>query len=369
MIVGTRGPGAEGGIESHVDELVPILCREGWQVEVLGRSPYRNEFAQDVPGARTTWIWAPKVSWAETIFHSFMGLIYAAFRRPDVLHVHAVGPALIVPFARLLGLRVVVTHHGYDYEREKWGRMARAIIKTGERFGMRYANECIVISKDIQCRMMKEYDRKTHLIPNGVRLPRLTEEVATLQELGLEPRRYVLQVSRCVPEKRQLDLIEAFNQANLPGWKLVLVGGIPPQSEYGAALREAAAVNPDIVLAGFRKGRPLNELFTHAGLFVLPSSHEGLPIVLLEALSFGLPAVVSDIPSNLEVELPQQQYFPLGDIGTLSVRLEDFTAQPISASQIDSRRSFVKERYDWNDIAERTELVYAEALGEFLAAA
>ncbi len=365
MVLGTRGPGAEGGIESHVDELVPLMCAQGWNVEVIGRAPYEPVEPADLGPARVTWLWAPKVHWLETIVHSFIGLAYAAIKRPDLLHIHAVGPALVTPFARLLGLRVVVTHHGFDYEREKWGGMARRIIKMGEVLGMRFANRRIVISQDIRNRIEAEYHKSSDLIHNGVPLPTPATTQEVLDELGLEPGRYILQVSRCVPEKRQVDLIDAFALSGLAdkGWKLVLVGNLQMHTPYGKKLKSAADHTDGVVLAGFRKGQALKELFTHAGTFVLPSSHEGLPIVMLEALSFGLTCIASDIPSNLEINLPKHQYFHLGDVQELAAKLECATARPSTDCEVAARRQLVVERYDWKKIACATSGVYIEATG------
>ena len=357
LVLGTRGPGVEGGIERHVDELVPLLASHGMRCEVIGRSPYRtdNEIHPDV---KVTWLWAPKVSWLETLLHSFLGLLYAAIRRPDVVHVHAVGPALITPFARLLGLNVVVTHHGFDYEREKWGGFARSVIRLGESLGMRFANQRIVISTEIRQRVEENYERDTRLIPNGVRLPELAQQQAVLDELGLTPQRYVLQVSRLVPEKRQMDLIKAFREADLDGWKLVFAGTLVEGNDYVERLVREGEQCDDVVFAGFRSGEALNELYTHAGIFVLPSSHEGLPIALLESLSYGLTAVASAIPSNLEVGLPEQQYFPLGNTSALAAKLQRFSRTGREACDVLKRREFVRDRYDWKKIALDTLQVY-----------
>jgi glycosyltransferase involved in cell wall biosynthesis len=297
-------------------------------------------------------LWAPRTAWLETLIHSFEGLLWAIFNRPDVLHVHAIGPALIAPIARLFGLRVVVTHHGFDYDRERWGAFAKRVLRLGESLGMRFANERIVISREIQKHVRDSFNVKSNLIPNGVRLPSPPVSTETLCKLGLVPGRYVVQVSRCVPEKRQLDLIEAFTKAAPPGWKLALVGSLKDGDPYCEAIRAKAASRSDIVLAGFRSGEELNQLYSHAGLFVLPSSHEGLPIALLEGLSYGLPVLVSGIPSNREVGLPDECYFTLGDIDGLASRIREKTDAPKESPEAaDDRRELVARNYDWRRIA------------------
>jgi len=275
-----------------------------------------------------------------------------------VLHIQAVGPALMTPLARLLGLKVVVTHHGPDYDRQKWGRFAKLVLQLGERFGMRWSNGRIVISETIRSLVREKHGRESTLIPNGVVVPEMPGTLGALALSGLEPGKYVLLVSRLVPEKRHLDLIAAFQRAALPGWKLAIVGASDHPDAYVRQVLDVAAATPGVVCTGLQTGLALRELYAHAGMFVLPSSHEGLPIAMLEALSYGLPVVASDIPANLEVGLPVEHYFPLGDVSALAARLQEFAAQPLTAEARESRRAWVSERFDWRDIAKRTLAVY-----------
>ena len=363
LVLGFRGPGCEGGIERHVEELTSQLAHSATEISLIGRSPYRNERLQPKPNVQVKWLWAPRAHWLETPVHSFVGLAYAIVQRPDVLYVHAVGPALVTPLARLFGLPVVVTHHGFDFNRERWGLFARTILKLGEAFGMRFANERIVISREIQEHVSLRYGKAVWLIPNGVRLPDRVAGSEVIEKLGLTRGRYVVQVSRCVPEKRQSDLVAAFAKVNPPGWKLVLVGTLKDGDAYCETLRDIASRTPGVLLAGFRSGDELHQLYANAGLFVLPSSHEGLPIALLEALSYGLPALVSDIPSNLEVGLPSEQYFPLGDVDALASKIAARIACPEDGLRAEERRDFVASRYDWQSIAQRTLAVLQRAAG------
>jgi glycosyltransferase involved in cell wall biosynthesis len=365
LVLGLRGlPNVEGGIERHAEHLYPRLVELGCTVEVIVRSRYHPPGKPlCYRGVHMTRIWSPKSGSLETIVHTLLGTLYAGLKRPDVLHIHAVGPALYVPLARLFGLRVVVTHHGADYEREKWGGFARWILRTGERLGMRFANGRIAISKTIRALIAERHHVDAELIPNGVLIPALPHTYDTPRALGLEPRRYVLQVSRFVPEKRQLDLITAFNKAALPGWRLALVGRLDPSNDYAQTVISAAAEHPNVVLAGYQEGQALNELLAHAGVFVLPSSHEGLPIALLEALSFGLPVIASDIPANLELELEPSRYFALGDTDALATRLRQLAAANEAGDEHRSEalRAWVAARYDWDVIARQTLTVYEHA--------
>jgi glycosyltransferase involved in cell wall biosynthesis len=280
IVLGLRGiPEVQGGIEKHVEKLCPLLQRMGCDLDVIVRAPYARPIQGDTwNGIRLVRIWSPKSRFCETIVHTFFGVLIAAVKRPDLLHIHAVGPAAMVPLARLFGLRVVVTHHGADYEREKWGRFAKLILRAGEACGMLLAHRRIAVSEVIRHLVKRKYGVDCEYIPNGIDLPELPTTKSALFKFGLQPRKYVLMVGRLVPEKRQADLITAFKKASLEGWKLVLVGGSNHETHYTRAIIEVAANSPDVIMTGIQTGLILQELYTYAGTFVLPSSHEGLPI-------------------------------------------------------------------------------------------
>lgn len=362
MVLGVRGiPAVQGGVETHAEQLYPRLAELGCDVEVVVRTPFVPKTSRSFGPIRLRRIWSPKTPGLEALVHSVLGALYAGIARPDVLHIHAIGPSIVAPLARLLGLRVVVTHHGPDYDRDKWNAFARWVLRSGERAGMVYANQRIVISKVIASLVMKLYGEDSVLIPNGVRIPRLRENADELARFGLEPGRYFLQVSRMVPEKRQLDLIRAFKARAPEGWQLALVGGLDT-SAYSSEVREAAR-DSGVVLTDFLSGEPLAQLYSHAGVFVLPSSHEGLPIAMLEALSYGLPVLASDIPANLEVNLEPGCYFPMGNIPELTQALQRMIDMPMDAEAKSRRRTFVGTHYDWNVIAEQTMNVYRAVCG------
>ncbi len=359
--LGLRGfPNVQGGVETHAEHLCPLLVELGCEVDVIVRARYQSEMIGDEwKGVRFHRLWAPKSKGLEAILHTLLGVLYVGlWRRPDVLHIQAIGPALMVPLARLLGLRVVVTHHGPDYDRQKWGGFAKMALQFGERFGMRWSNGRIVISEVIRSLVRGKHGCDSTLIPNGVILPAMPDTVDALTTFGLEPGKYVLLVSRLVPEKRHLDLIAGFHRAVLPGWKLAIVGASDHPDAYVQQVLDMAMATPDVVCTGLQTGLALRELYAHAGIFVLPSSHEGLPIAMLEALSYGLPVVASDIPANLEVGLPDEHYFSLGNVNALVTRLNEFAVLPLTLQARESRRAWVAERFDWRDIARRTFEVY-----------
>src|SRR5688500_8129642 len=234
MMVGLRGcPGVQGGVEAHAEHLCPLLADLGFDVTVLTRSSFQpSGVGPKWKGVKLITIWAPRSKGLEAFIHTFFGVIDAAVDRPDVPHIHAVGPAIMALPARILGLKVVVTHHGPDYDRQKWGRFARFVLQLGEFFGMRMSQRRIVISNVIRELVRKKHKVDSDLIPNGVVFPEMPVTSHALKTFGLDAGRYVLLVSRLVPEKRHKDLIQAFQMAGLPAWKLVLVGSSDHPDAY-----------------------------------------------------------------------------------------------------------------------------------------
>jgi glycosyltransferase involved in cell wall biosynthesis len=328
------------------------------------RSPYvKGGHPSEWNGVKFVKLWAPRSKYFEAIAHTFLAIMYAAFSRPDVLHIQAIGPAVLTPLARFFRLRVVVTHHGADYDRQKWGPISKNVLRSGEALGMHSASKRIVVSRTMQAHVRKKYGLEAAYIPNGVEPAVAPSSRQALEKFGLEPRKYILTVSRIVPEKRHLDLIEAFTRADLPGWKLVLVGGSVHPDAYSRSVEDLAAKSRNVVVAGFQGGLALRELYGHAGLFVLPSSHEGLPIVLLEALSYGLPTLVSDIEPHLEVELPARHYFRMGDVDALTEAIGRMAALEVSDEWRESVKQWTSTRYSWSTSAQETIAIYRSLIG------
>lgn len=360
MMLGLRGfPNVQGGVETHAEHLSPLLVSLGCQVEVLARSPYyANGSASDWQGVKFIRLWAPKSKTLEALLHTFLGVLYAVVKRPDILHIHAVGPALMTPLARLLGIKVVVTHHGPDYDRQKWGWLARRILVLGESLGMRFSNGRIAISSVIQALIKNKYKADSAVIFNGVIMPDDalldTHQHHVLSEFDLIPSQYVLLVSRLVPEKRHFDLIHAFVEADIPNWKLVIVGASDHPDDYVQRLVESASSTANVVMTGYQTGASLQCLYANAGMFVLPSSHEGLSISLLEALSYGLPALASDIPANLAIELPHRQYFSLGNVSQLAQKMSETASMPLDSRVRNQIKNWVSKSYNWQGVAAQT---------------
>jgi glycosyltransferase involved in cell wall biosynthesis len=355
VVLGTRGfPGVQGGVEAHCENLYPRLVSLGCEVTVFTRKPYVDPSVSENKGVKLIPLSCPKNKFLEAFIHTRKGIAAAKKLEPDILHIHAIGPALFAPLARRLGIKVVVTHHGPDYERKKWNWFARMVLKLGERRAVKYADELIAVSQVIADKIERKYGRKAKVIPNGITLPEIAKTDEALRKYGLERGKYILAVGRFVPEKGLDVLIGAWKRLRVEGWKLVIAGDADHPDKYSERVKKAAKENPDIVLTGFLSGQPLAELYSHAGLFVLPSYYEGLPIVLLEAMSYGLSCVVSDIPANREVGLAEDRFFEVGNSEALAAKIKEFAAKPLSEEEKRQLRESVAKKYDWQDIAAKT---------------
>lgn len=352
LVTGTRGiPDIVGGVETHCEELYPRLVKMGHDVIVARRTPYVKDSFVDYQGVKLKNIFAPKTKSLEAIVHTFLAVLYAKKIKADIIHIHAVGPALVIPLAKLLGLRVVFTHHGPDYDRQKWSGLAKWILRRGESFAVRFSDRIVVISGVIKGILWEKYSyEKSTLIPNGVNLPQKSKTTTYLEELGLKPNQYIFTLGRFVKEKGFDLLIEAFLRTSSEDVILVIAGDADHEDDYSIALKNMGGGK--VLFPGFVKGEKLNQLFANARLFVLPSFHEGLPISLLEAMSYNLDVLVSDIPANKEVGLDESFYFNTGDCVDLCEKLE------MKLLNIPSNPPYDLAKYNWDNIAQATSDLY-----------
>jgi glycosyltransferase involved in cell wall biosynthesis len=377
-VIGIRGfPNVIGGPETHAENLYPYLVAKGCEVTVFTRKSYVDPNLKEHKGVKLVCLSSFKNKYLEAFLHTFVAVFSARKSRPDILHVHAIGPSLFVPIARLLGMKVIMTHHGPDYERQKWGGLAKCVLKMGERLGSQWSNNIICISDPIADSIRLKYERVSVVIPNGVNMPEGIHSSDVLEKYRLEKAKYILAVGRFVPEKGFHDLIGAFNlltcqqsgpeaadlRHSFENWRLVIVGDATHDDAYSIRLRAEAAKNDKVILPGFLSGQPLQAIYANAGLFALPSYYEGLPIVLLEAMSHGLPCVLSDIPANRIVKVPSDRYFKTGDVGDLCAKMRKFITNPLSAKERQEEIEIVRENYGWQGIADRTLSVYRETCG------
>ena len=358
VVTGTRGiPNIMGGVETHCEELFPRIAKRGFDVTVIRRTDYVKDDLKEWNGVKLVNIDSPKKKSFEAIIHTFRAINEAKRLKADIIHIHAIGPALLVPYAKMLGMKVVFTHHGPDYDRDKWGFAAKTMLKLGERMGCMFADEVIVISDVIRNLIKRKYNRTSHvhLIYNGVSQPEICDYPEYFNELGIEKGKYILGMCRFVPEKNLHHLVEAFTKVKsrneVEDIKLVLAGDTDFEDDYSRSLREMARKN-GVVLTGFIKGKKLHSLLTNCLCYCLPSSHEGLPIALLEAMSYGVKVIVSDIPANKEVGLPESDYFPVGNVDALTEKLKTVVNQPLQHIDYDMKK------YDWEKIADQVRDVY-----------
>lgn len=360
-VVGLRGvPGILGGVESHCEQLLPRLqaLSPDYRISVVGRHAYLPADQFEYRGVTVVPLPALRSKYFEAISNTALAVLYARFsRRARLLHIHNIGPALLGPLARLLGMKLIVTYHSRNYEHAKWNRVARAFLRLGERCAVAAAHKVIVISRSMTDDLKRRYPRaaeKFVFVPNGATefpAPTAGEERALLEGLGLEPRGYVLAVGRLVPEKSFHTLIAAVKAANAD-LKLVIAGKADHEDAYSRSL--LAEADARIRFAGFQAQRELGILYRNASLFVLPSTHEGLPIAALEAASLGVPVLLSDIRPNLDIDLPADCYFPVGDVEALRHKI----LQPHETYGID--HAGIARRFDWSLVARQTKDIYAD---------
>ncbi|WP_163920697.1 glycosyltransferase family 4 protein [Photobacterium sp. Alg240-V54] len=361
LVLGTRGiPNVPGGVESHCQSLYPLLVKKyDLDITVTARKPYVPYSESVYEGVKLKALPTVTNKSLEAPLHSFLAALYAIKADADIVHVHAIGSGLVIPLLRLFGKKVIFTHHSQNYDHQKWGKLAKFILRLGEKWAMKYSSEVIVISDFMQNLMNEKYGRNdTHLIFNGVHEPQLPQQSKIneyLSKYNLEPRGYVVAVGRFSQEKGLDVLLEAYKLSGIKK-TLVLVGDSDHATEYSTKLKQTAQETDNVVLTGFLSGEELHSIFSQADTFVLPSFSEGLPIALLEAMSFSLPAIVSDIPANKAVHLEDDCYFKCGDSQDLADKLVKTIDNPLV-----SYAEYLKN-YDWNLIAEQTYDVYKQAV-------
>ncbi|MBW1853951.1 MAG: glycosyltransferase family 4 protein [Deltaproteobacteria bacterium] len=363
IIVGTRGfPNVQGGLEKHCECLSVNLVTLGCDVTVFTRKPYVDVSLKNFQGVKLVALPAFRHKLFENFFHTLLCIFVSLKYKKDIIHFQAIGSALLVPLARLFGMKVVLTSHGSNYQHLKWGRFAKLVLKLSEFLGVTFTNKVIAISRTIADEIKEKYNRDAAVIPNGVYIPRVTGDKNILNKYGLQEKKYILAVGRFVPEKGFHDLIEAFNRVSLNDLKLVIVGDADHKDAYSMRLKEIGLKNKDIIMPGFLRGEVLQGLYSHAVLFVLPSYYEGFPIALLEALGSGLSCLASDIPGNRNIDLAGERFFTPGDSGMLSELLKEFSQKPLGEEVKKEQINTLAAKFDWENIARQTIVVYSKAV-------
>ena len=356
-----RIPSREGGIEVVVDNLSTRLVERGHAVTCYNRrkrGERKGAMATTYQGVTLKPVFTVDRGGLAAVTSSLAASIVCAFGKYDVVHIHAEGPAFMCWLPKLFGKKVVVTVHGLDYRRAKWGRFASWYILCGEKNAVKFADEIIVLSESVRDYFMTRYGRQTALIPNGVSRP-VTAKARMIREVwGLEKDGYVLFVGRLVPEKGVHYLLEAWNGVKTDK-KLVITGTSSDTNAYLRKLRASAGER--VIFTGFQEGRALEELYSNAYAYCLPSDLEGMPLALMEAMSYGNCCLVSDIPECVEVVGGQGVTFQRGDAEDLRRRLQELCDSPVRVRQYQaSAADYICGKYDWDAMTDETIHLYQE---------
>lgn len=370
MIGHKRIPSREGGIEIVVDELSTRMAARGEQVVVYNRKGHNvagEEFdnqsnESDKPyvykGVKVIPVTTIDAKGLAALTSSFFATLKAIKARPDVIHYHAEGPCVPLRLAHWFGIRTVATIHGLDWQRAKWGKFASTYLKLGERTAAKCADEVIVLSRNVQQYFKDTYGRDVRFVPNGIERNDQVPADAITRKYGLEKDGYVLFLGRIVPEKGVHYLIDAFRRLDTDK-KLVIAGGASDSAEYYESIKAAAAADPRIVLTGFTQGEELAELYSNAYVYVLPSDLEGMPMSLLEAMSYGNCCLTSDIPECAEVVGDHAVTFRKGDTDDLADKLGDLIAHPDRVAGFKAGAAdYITGKYSWDKVVDQTLALY-----------
>ena len=373
MLGHKRIPSREGGVEVAVEELSIRMVERGHTVVCYNRKGHHVAGAEFTgvkrgiyKGIKLIDVFTINKRGLAAVSSSAFAATIASFSHADIVHIHAEGPAFMSWLPKLCGKKVVVTVHGLDWQRAKWGKFASWYIRFGEKNAVKYADAIIVLSQSMKDYFEKTYNRKTIFIPNGVKKPNKVEAKEIKEKWGLEKDGYLMFLGRLVPEKGVHYLIKAFQKIKdesidcLRGKKLVIVGGSSDTIKYMDDLKNMGS---NVIFTGFQQGIVLEELYSNAYVYVLPSDLEGMPLSLLEAMSFGNCCLVSSIKECTEVVEDKAVIFEKGNVGDLQLKLKELLEDEDKVAGYKNEASdFICNKYSWDDVVERTIRVYKEKL-------
>lgn len=365
MLGQKRIPSREGGVEIVVEELATRMVSLGHDVTCYNRrghhvsgEQFDSKNLDEYKGVRLKSVPTVEKKGLAAMSSSFFAAIKAAFGKYDVVHFHAEGPCAMLWLPKLMGKRCVATIHGLDHQRAKWGKFASKYIMLGEKCAVKFADEIIVLSENVQQYFMKNYGRKTRFIPNGTTKADIVPADLIKREFGLEKDNYILYLGRIVPEKGIQYLIDAFKNVDTDK-KLVIAGGASDTDSFMNELKEKAKNDDRIIFTGFVQGKKLEELYSNAYIYTLPSDLEGMPLSLLEAMSYGNCCLVSDIAECADVVENVGVKFKKSNVNDLKNKLQMLCDNKQIVETIKSQSAdFVCSKYDWDKIVEKTLKLY-----------
>lgn len=365
MLGHKRIPSREGGIEIVVRELATRMVGMGHTVTCYNRGghhvsgeEYDRTHLKEFQGVRMKYVPTIDRKGLAAMTSSFFASFRAAFGRYDVVHYHAEGPCFWLWIPKLFGKRCIATVHGLDHRRAKWGKVAKWVIMRGEKCAVRFADEIIVLTHAEQEYFQETYGRATHLIPNGAHHSTVREADEIVTKWGLIDQSYNLYLGRIVPEKGLQYLVEAYKQVKTEK-PLIIAGGSSDTQAFMDTLKEMAKDDPRIRFVGFVEGSLRRELLSCAYTYILPSDLEGMPLSLLEAMSYGNCCLTSDIPACTEVVEDHAVNFPHGDVDALARAIQDLCDNPETvASYQEGAQPFIWAKYSWDKVTEETLALY-----------
>ena len=363
-----RIPSREGGVEIVVEELCTRMVAQGHNVTCYNRgghhvsgSEYDSKRLKEYKGIKLKTVPTIEKKGLAAVSSLFFAALCCAFGQYDIVHIHAEGPAFFAWLPKMFGKKVIVTIHGLDWQREKWkSGFGSKFIHQGEKNAVRYADEIIVLSKGVQDYFKNSYGKKTVFIPNGVNRPKKQKAELITEKYGLEKDSYLLFLGRLVPEKGIRYLVEAFKNVKTDK-KLVIAGGSSDTDSYMNALKELAKDDDRIIFTGFVQGQILKELYSNAYIYTLPSDLEGMPLSLLEAMSYGNCCLVSNIPECTEVVEDNALVFKKSDINELFAKIQKACDHPEMIMEIKEKATdFICRKYNWDFVTKETMNLYRE---------
>lgn len=361
-VIGTRGfPNIQGGIETHCEELYTRIEKiENCRIIVFRRKPYVKDKTKECGNIKFIDLWVPKNKYIETFLHSLFATITTIFIRPDIAHYHNTGPGVFIPILKLFRIKVVFTYHNISYTQKKWNWASKMFLNYTEKVSIKYSDTCIFISQTTRDIIINRYKISDYtIISNGVNKSPKSTNYDYIESLKLKPNKYILAIGRFLEEKGFDYLIDAYVISGVKDYKLVIAGDMDYQTSYSNKLKEHAKAN-NIILTGFIKGKQLQQIFTFAQLYIMSSFEEGLPITLLEAMSYNLDVLASNISANLEVGLNKDDYFEVGNTKALSQKIIDKLENQIIRN-FDSKLNNI---YNWDTISKSTYNLYLNTLNK-----